>query len=130
LLPPYTVSLPAQVAGVKAMQDAEYYQQRYQETRMLRAELVGGLREIGFVEVVPSVANYLLAHLPETGVAAATVVTRCRMQGLFLRNVQGVGSELGTHALRIAVKDRDTNRRMLTILSHVLDEQRQGSSPH
>lgn len=122
LLPPYAVSLPAQVAGVKAMQDAEYYQQRYQETHTLRAELAEGLRDAGFAEVVPGVANYLLAHLPEPGLDAAAVAARCRMHGLFVRNVQGVGSALGTHALRLAVKDRNTNRRMLAILSRALRE--------
>ncbi len=130
LLPPYAVSLPAQVAGVKAMQDSEYYQQRYQETHVLRAELAQGLRDIGFAEVIPGVANYLLAHLPEAGLDAAAVVARCRAEGLFVRNVQGVGSELGTHALRLAVKDRDTNRRMLAILSRVLREQGERSGPH
>jgi histidinol-phosphate/aromatic aminotransferase/cobyric acid decarboxylase-like protein len=129
-VPPYAVSLPAQVAGVKALQDTEYYQERYQETHTLREELAGGLREIGFAEVIPGVANYVLAHLPESGVAAATVVAQCRLQGLFLRNVQGVGSGLGAHALRIAVKDRDTNRRMLTILAQVLRHERERSSPH
>jgi histidinol-phosphate/aromatic aminotransferase/cobyric acid decarboxylase-like protein len=122
LQPPYAVSLPAQVAGVKALQDAEYYQRRYQETHGLRAELAEGLRVAGFAEVVPGTANFLLAHLPESGCDAAAVVARCRTLGLLVRNVQGVGSGLGTHALRIAVKDRDSNRRMLAILEHVLHE--------
>jgi histidinol-phosphate/aromatic aminotransferase/cobyric acid decarboxylase-like protein len=123
LLPPYAVSLPAQLAGVKAMQDADYYRQRYHETKALRNELTDGLREIGFAEVVPGVANFLLAHLPEAGPHAAAVVAQCRTQGLLLRNVQGVGSGLGMHALRLAVKDRDSNRRMLAILARVLRQE-------
>jgi histidinol-phosphate/aromatic aminotransferase/cobyric acid decarboxylase-like protein len=124
LQPPYSVSLPAQIAAVKALQDAEYYQRRYQETHALRGELAEGLRDAGFAEIVPGTANFLLAHLPEPGCDAASVVARCCTQGLLVRNVQGVGSGLGTHALRIAVKDRDTNRRMLAILSCVLHEHR------
>jgi histidinol-phosphate/aromatic aminotransferase/cobyric acid decarboxylase-like protein len=120
LLPPYAVSLPAQIAAVKAMQDPDYYQQRYQETHGLRAELAEGLRDAGCAEVIPGAANYLLAHLPEPGCDAVAVAMRCRRDGLLLRNVHGMGAGLGTHALRLAVKDRDTNQRMLAILSRAL----------
>jgi histidinol-phosphate/aromatic aminotransferase/cobyric acid decarboxylase-like protein len=130
LLPPYAVSLPAQIAAVNALQDAPYYHERYHETHTLRNELADGLRAIGFAEVIPGVANYLLAHLPESGVTAATVAAQCRLQGLLLRNVQGVGSGLGAHALRLAVKDRDTNQRMLTILARVMRQQLEHASPH
>lgn len=130
LLPPYNLSLPAQVAGIKAMQDVEYYPHRYRETHVLRTELAEGLHEVGFAEVIPGVANFLLAHLPESGHDAAAVAAQCRMEGLLVRNVQGVGSGLGTHALRLAVKDRDTNRRMLAILSRVLGTEQLRSGPH
>jgi len=57
--------------------------------------------------------------VPDGGPDAATVVARCREQGLFLRDATGMGTQLGRHALRIAVKDRDTNRRMAEILRAV-----------
>jgi hypothetical protein len=36
-------------------------------------------------------------------------------EGLFLRDASTMGAQLGTHAVRIAVKDRLTNQRMLEI---------------
>ncbi len=45
-----------------------------------------------------------------------TLVTGCREQGLFLRDLSGMGSRLGPRALRIAVKDAATKQRMLRII--------------
>jgi hypothetical protein len=41
-------------------------------------------------------------------------------EGLFLRDIAGIGLGLGRHALRIAVKDAALNRRLLDILQGVL----------
>ena len=40
--PPWSVSLPAQIAAVKALQDLEYYAERYRETHQLRDDLADG----------------------------------------------------------------------------------------
>ena len=119
ITPPWIVSLPAQVAAVRALQDPEYYAARYVQTADLRDELAAGLASLG-LDVVPGIANFLLAHLPNNGPDAAMVVKRCCEQGLFLRDAQAMGSQLGTHMLRIAVKEKSINRRMLEILSQTL----------
>jgi histidinol-phosphate/aromatic aminotransferase/cobyric acid decarboxylase-like protein len=119
ITPPWVVSLPAQLAAVRALQDPDYYHARYAETAILRLQLAAQLRTLGLA-VIPGVANFLLCHLPPNGPDAATVVNRCREHNLFLRDAAAMGSRLGTHALRIAVKDAETNRRMLQILSTAL----------
>ena len=77
-MPPYAVSLPAQVAAVFALQDPEYYAARYAETHVLREELVTGLRSVGIREVVPGIANFVLCHLPDDFPDATTVTLKCR----------------------------------------------------
>jgi histidinol-phosphate/aromatic aminotransferase/cobyric acid decarboxylase-like protein len=114
--PPWAVSLLAQVAAVAALQDSDYYAARYAETHRLRSELAERLSEQTGWEVLPGIANFLLCHLPENGADAATVVKRCRARGLFLRDAGAMGRALGKHALRIAVKDAETNERMLRII--------------
>ena len=47
------------------------------------------------------------------------MVARAREQGLFLRDVEAMGTRLGSRALRVAVKDAQTNRRMVEILGEV-----------
>lgn len=121
ITPPWVVSLPAQVAAVRALQDPGYYAARYAETAALREGLAAQLGALGW-EVLPGIANFLLCHLPETGPDAATVVLRCRQHGLFLRDATVMGSRLGRHALRIAVKDATTNQRMVAIIRQALTE--------
>ena len=113
--PPWAVSLPAQVAAVKALQDPDYYARKYQETHELREELMAALPPLGW-EIIPGAANFLLCHLPEAGPDAATLIARCRERGLFLRDAAAMGTQLGLRAIRLAVKDAPTNHRMVELL--------------
>ncbi len=115
ITPPWVVGLPAQVAAVHALQAPAYYAACYRETAALRENLAAGLRRLGW-KVLPGIANFLLCLLPAAGPDAATVVNRCRAEGLFLRDAARMGARLGPRAVRIAVKDAATNRRMLRIL--------------
>ena len=121
ITPPWVVSLPAQVAAVRALQDPGYYTAFYAETAALREELAAQLGALGW-DVLPGIANFLLCHLPESGPDAAAIVRRCREQGLFLRDAAVMGSRLGVGALRIAVKDAATNQRMVAIIQQALTE--------
>ena len=116
ITPPWAVSLPAQVAAVNALQDSSYYRQRYAETHRYRGELSHRLTELGF-EVTPAVANFLLCRLPDSGISVTEFVKRCRARNLFVRDVSNMG--VSERAVRIAVKDKLTNDRMLRIVRDV-----------
>ncbi|MFM8470175.1 MAG: aminotransferase class I/II-fold pyridoxal phosphate-dependent enzyme [Limisphaerales bacterium] len=119
ITPPWVVGLPAQVAAVHALQDLDYYAARHAETHGLREDLAKALRGLG-LRVVPGIANFVLCELPAAGPNAATVVTRCRERGLFLRDASVMGASLGRRSLRIAVKDAATNARMVEVLESAL----------
>lgn len=115
LLPPWAVSLPGQIAAVKALANADYYRRRWEETAQLRQALAEQLRGLG-LEVVDGTANFLLCHLPHDGPDAACVVHECRGRGVFLRDVSGLSPQLGRHALRVAVKDPRDNGHIVEAL--------------
>ena len=116
ITPPWVVSLPGQVAAVNASRDPEYYAALHAKTAALREKLGEALEAQGW-NVVPGSANFLLCHLPESGPTSAELVHACRRHGLFLRDASLMGSNLGQHAVRVAVKDATTNARMLAILA-------------
>jgi len=120
IIPPWSVSLPAQVAAIHALHAPVYYAERYAETRQLRNELELGLKRLGIHEIVPGIANFILCHLPSDGLSGSTVITRCREEGLFIRDAAEMGTGMGDRAIRIAVKDRKTNARTLEIIQHAL----------
>jgi histidinol-phosphate/aromatic aminotransferase/cobyric acid decarboxylase-like protein/N-acyl-L-homoserine lactone synthetase len=119
--PPWSVSLPAQIAACEALRATGYYAPRWRETHALREELAASLRELGW-EVVPGCANFVLCRLPDGGPDADVITAAARERGLFVRPVASMGRTLGPRDLRIAVKDRITNQRMNGILRAVIDD--------
>jgi histidinol-phosphate/aromatic aminotransferase/cobyric acid decarboxylase-like protein len=120
LTPPWAVSLPAQVAAVAALGDTEYYAQKWAQTRELREELARDLAATFRFRVFPSDANFLLCELPPGAPPAAALCDRCRGRGLFLRDQSSACRRLGDRFVRIAVKDRGTNRSMVEIIAAAL----------
>jgi histidinol-phosphate/aromatic aminotransferase/cobyric acid decarboxylase-like protein len=116
LSPPWSVSLPGQLAAVFALRDPGYYEDCYRLTHEYRAALADRLESTAGLRVTPSVANFLLLHLPSTGPDAATVLDRCRESGLFLRDVSSMGTGLGPRAIRTAVKTPRENELIADIL--------------
>jgi histidinol-phosphate/aromatic aminotransferase/cobyric acid decarboxylase-like protein/predicted GNAT family N-acyltransferase len=122
ITPPWSVSLPAQIAATYALHANDYYAMRYWETKELREKLVQELYTMGITEIIPGIANFVMFHLPETMDTAESIVKKCRDSGLFLRNVAGMGSEVGHRAMRMAVKDEETNNRMLEIFRTTINQ--------
>ena len=119
LTPPWAISLPGQVAAVKALEDPQYYRQQYAATAAAREVLLEDLRELG-LEVIPGVANFLLAFLPPDGPSAAQLTEQCRRYGVHLRDASNMGSGLGSHSIRIAVKSTEQNAVIVETLATVL----------
>jgi histidinol-phosphate/aromatic aminotransferase/cobyric acid decarboxylase-like protein len=119
--PPWVVRLPAQVAGIHALAAADYYAARYAETHVLRAELATALRAVDAIEdVTDGVANFLLCHLAPEAPCAQVLCARCRDQGLYLRELRSMSARDFPQTFRIAVKDRETNARMVAIIRAAL----------
>jgi len=128
LTPPWAVSLPAQVAAVRALESAAWYRERWRETRALRESLARGLERTLGAEVVPGVANFVLLLLREDGPTAAELCAAARDRGVHLRDASGMGTTLGPFALRVAVKDEPTNARVLRVLADALEHLRRSAA--
>ncbi len=115
ITPPWAIGLPSQIAAVRALENPDYYRERYAETACLRVGLAARLARQG-IDVVPGSANFLLCHIPPSGPEASTLIRGCQSAGLFLRDVRSMGSDFGSHTFRIAVKDGATNERAVEIL--------------
>ena len=121
LTPPWIVSLPGQVAASMALRDPEYYEMRYAETHHFRSTLAENIVTTTPIKVFEGIANYILCYLPEEGITVESFINQCQIQGLFLRNAWTTAPRLGSNAFRIAVKDRETNKRMVEIIESVIN---------
>ena len=118
--PPWAVSLPAQMAALVALKENGYYEACYEKTHELREEFAAQLSLLESLEILQSKVNFVLCFLSETGPDAATIVAKCRDMGLYLRDVSNMGNNFNKHTIRIAIKDQETNQKMLEILKQVL----------
>jgi histidinol-phosphate/aromatic aminotransferase/cobyric acid decarboxylase-like protein len=116
--PPWEIGLPTQLAAIRALESSNYYTARYEETKKNRIELEQGLLKLGW-KVYPGLANFLLCEVPVEGVSAREWVEACREKKLFIRDASTMGNRLGDRFVRIAVKDRETNRKIVAILESV-----------
>jgi histidinol-phosphate/aromatic aminotransferase/cobyric acid decarboxylase-like protein len=58
----------------------------------------------------PEAVHFLSGHRAERGELA---FVRCREQDVFLREAGTISARLGSHALRVAIKDETGNRRVI-----------------
>ena len=120
LTPPWAVSLPAQLAAVRALEDVVYYRARYCETDRLRAQLRAALAALPGIDEICGAANFLLCHLTENAPPVESLLEDCRREGVYLRNVNNMGRALGTRVFRTAVKDAAANERITATLRAAL----------
>jgi histidinol-phosphate aminotransferase len=94
--PPWSVSAPAQAAGLAALADPGYLDRARSVLREARARLVAGLRELG-LRVTPPAANFVLVEVGD----GATFRAALRGHGCIVRDCASFG--LPRH-IRIGVR--------------------------
>lgn len=102
---PWSVSLPAQAAGIAAAKEREFARSSREEIQTEREFLAGQFKERGF-RIIGSEANYLFFRGPED------LYEKCLRQGILIRDCSNYeGLSRGWY--RVAVKSRGENLKLL-----------------
>ena len=110
---PWNVSLPAQAAGLPALEEREFLERARQLIVRERSYLRRGLERLG-LEVCPSQANYLLFY------ALSPLFQPLLDRGILIRDCANYPG-LGPGWYRAAVKRRRENQALLAAIGEVLD---------
>ena len=113
LTPPWNMSLPAILATDAALIDLGYYSAKYEETRALRWELAEAIRSLGIGSVEEGAANWLVLRTP----GAQNLIDHCLKHKVLLRNGEGMFANPPSDFVRIAVRGREENARIIQALS-------------
>ncbi len=116
--PPWSVSAPAQAAGLAALARPDWPALARAEIAQNRPGLAAGLAELG-AEVVPGQANYLLFRLP----GVTDLADRLLNRGILIRpcgNYQGLSKDY----YRVCVRPEQENGRLLAAMREVLSWRR------
>lgn len=119
-MPPWAVSLVGQVAGVEALRNEKYYEEKYQETHKLRKEMIDKLSKIKSIKIYPSVANFFLIELLDGKIKSEEIVEILRKQNIYIRNTDSMSDQFENRFLRITVKSKEMNQRIVYELIKIL----------
>lgn len=111
---PWSVSVPAQVAGVAALKDTEYLQKSLALIREERTYLKEELKKLD-IRVIGSHANYLFFRLPDS----KDLKDVLEQDGILIRSCANYPG-LNEDYYRIAVKKHEHNQKLIEALERYL----------
>ena len=118
---PWTVNVMAQRAGEQCLQEKAYVQESIEILTGARLEMEDGLAKIGGIKVFPGTANFLLCHLRERQVKAATLVAGLAKEKILVRNAANFPG-LDPYYIRLAVRRPAENALLLKNLTTFLND--------
>lgn len=123
LLPPWSVNTLAQRVGARCLRDADYAERTRRETRILRENLVAGLREVPGLTVYPSEANFLLCKLERIGGDAKPLQEKLLQDRVAIR-LCGNFHGLDDRWFRVAVRTEEENERLIRAMKRACGVER------
>jgi len=116
---PWAVGALAQMAGRESLKDRNYLRRTLELIATERQYLMAGLDEIAGLVAYPSVANFLFLKIIQPGWDAPRLQQGLIRHGILIRDCSSYPG-LGAAYMRIAVRGRKDNSRLLRALQAVL----------
>lgn len=118
-IPSWSVNTLAQAYTKAALNDVDYIKRTKQELNEERAFMYNALYDIEGITVYPPSANFILFQVNQEGITANYINEELKKYNMIVRNCDSyVG--LTNHWVRIAIKDHDTNIKLVDKLTNIL----------
>lgn len=118
---PWTVNTLAQVAGVASLRDIRYMEETRQIVVRERKFLYRQLSKIPGIKPLPAAANFILIDVTKSGFTSGQITDILGEKGILVRNCEGfAGLDRGGY-IRIAVRTRAENEKLLYELKNALE---------
>ena len=118
-IPSWSVNTLAQAYTKAALNDVDYIKQTKQELNEERAFMYNALDDIEGITVYPPSANFILFQVNQEGITANYINEELKKYNMIVRNCDSyVG--LTNHWVRIAIKDHETNIKLVDKLTNIL----------
>jgi len=118
-IPSWSVNTLAQAYTKAALNDVDYIKRTKQELNEERAFMYNALDDIEGITVYPPSANFILFQVNQEGITANYINEELKKYNMIVRNCDSyVG--LTNHWVRIAIKDHDTNIKLVDKLTNIL----------
>lgn len=118
-MPPWSVNTLASIAAVESLKDFSYMKKTMRWLKTEREFLSNGLGGIKGIQPYPTEANYIMARLETKDTALPVFKERLFKKGILIRDLSAFRG-LGKKYIRVAVRDRKDNERLLHEMEEVL----------
>jgi len=120
-LPPWNVNILAQAAGVFCLEKGKEHMNRTKHfIREEREWISSALREITFLDPLPSDANFLLIYIDSEALTASDLYLSLAERGILVRHC-GSFRGMGERHIRVGLKSREKNRRLVGAIEAVVE---------
>lgn len=115
---PWSISSIASAAGVYLLDNAGYLEDSRNLIGKEREWLTAALSNLG-LEPLQSSVNFILVNIKPSGLGSDEIAERMAAQGVLVRDCQSFG--LGRGYIRVAVRNRAENERLIDALGRVIN---------
>jgi threonine-phosphate decarboxylase len=120
---PWNVNLLAQLAGKAALKSYDYKKRTKKLINQEKEFLYRKLSDLPGLKVYYPTANYILVDISRTSFSATELTDLLGKQGILVRNCNTF-TGLGEDFIRVAVKSREANQKLIQKLTKVLGNDR------
>jgi threonine-phosphate decarboxylase len=117
---PWNVNCLAQVAAIAALTDKEHLKKSRELIKTERAYLTRELKRINSFKLYPADANFIFMDIRESGFTSAQLEEKMLEHGILIRDCSSF-SGLDDYYIRVAVKTRQENERLLEAFTKVVE---------
>jgi len=117
---PWNVNILAQVAGTAGLRDRVYMENTRRLVKRERKFLYQELDGISGLKPLPGAANFILVNVVRSGMTSQELTDLVGKRGMLVRDCYGF-SGLKGRFIRVAVKTRLENKKLLLVLKSVLE---------
>jgi threonine-phosphate decarboxylase len=115
---PWSVNTLALMAAAESIQDHSYQRRTLALVAKERKYLMSGLQKLDWLEAFSSEVNFLLVRSKRKELPGHLLRCKLEEMRILIRDAKGFGG-LGSQFVRIAIRNRSENRRLLAALKHV-----------
>ncbi|MCL6560769.1 MAG: aminotransferase class I/II-fold pyridoxal phosphate-dependent enzyme, partial [Firmicutes bacterium] len=120
---PWNVNVLAQVAGLAGLKDRDYMEQTNRLVRDEKDFLFTELSGIPGIKPLPGAANFILVNVDKSGFTSGELTDLLGRLGIMVRDCAGFTGLAGRY-LRLAVKTRPENMKLLSALKEIIGRKR------
>jgi threonine-phosphate decarboxylase len=118
--PPWMVNTLAQAAGLEALKDRPYAAQTVVQVNLEKEWLIAELSKTPGLLPCPSAANFILCRIATKKIDSAALTDEMAREGILIRDCSTYQG-LDKHFIRVAVRTREENARLISSLREVLN---------